>query len=85
MTRIADPRASGPEDATDFCEVKRSRNRFAGWSFLRADGLFSWMSPSGWYARSGVAFTERERAEAQLARVATNPKEFRFGGTVEFY
>lgn len=85
MARVENPTACGPEGATDFREVVRSLNRFAGWSFRRDDGSFSWMAPSGWYDESGATvFPERERAEAQLCRMAEQPEQFGFGGTVRW-
>jgi hypothetical protein len=85
MACVENPAACGPEGATDFQQVTRSFGRFAGWSFRRSDGSFSWMAPSGWYDESGATiFPERERAEAQLLRLAKEPEKFGFGDTVSW-
>lgn len=86
MARVADPQSCGPDGATEFREVRRSRNWFAGWSFRWPDGGFSWMSPSGWYDECGTTvFGERASAESQLARLAKEPEQFGFGDIMEFY
>lgn len=85
MACVDNPAVVGPDGATDFQPVTRSLGRFAGWSFRREDGRFSWMAPSGWYDESGATvFPERERAEAQLLRMAKEPEKFGFDGTVRW-
>lgn len=82
MATVRNPAACGPEGSANFQPVAGPFGRFAGWSFQRSDGSFSWMAPSGWYDESGATFfPERERAEAQLLRMAKEPEKFGFGDT----